>query len=157
MVKLRRFLKNHKGFILMDSIVGVLVLAIGLAALAVLYTQGIKLLHKSDTREKAVQVAADRLELLKSMDGQEKVKLQDMVDTLNAETNVTTQPDKDNNPNEIFTVNITPTTITNLTNISGNKSNISVDEYVYPVTVTVKWNSPETETIVMSTYVTTSD
>ena len=62
-------IEERKGFILVDAMVAVLILAIGLAALALLYTGGIGTLHKSSTREKAVQVAAERLELLKAREG----------------------------------------------------------------------------------------
>jgi Tfp pilus assembly protein PilV len=66
LAKLRNFIKEKKGFVLVDSMVAVLILAIGLAALAFLYTNGTGTLHKSDTREKAVQIAADWVEVIKT-------------------------------------------------------------------------------------------
>ena len=64
--KFRNGIKENKGFVLVYSMVAVLILAIGLAALAFLYTNGIGTLHKSDTREKAVQIAADWAEVIKT-------------------------------------------------------------------------------------------
>lgn len=50
--------KNKQGFLLVDAIIGVLVVAIGLAALAALYTYGIGVMVSDDRQEKAVQIAA---------------------------------------------------------------------------------------------------
>lgn len=145
----------------MDSIVGVLVLAIGLAALAVLYTQGTKLLHKSSTREKAVQVAAGRLEMLKAADGKKVKDLEDVITYLNSNTTVV--PDSKTNStedsNEIFTATVSPvaSSLVSLYNNNSGISSVVTDKYVYKVTVKVDWTSPENESIEMSTYVTTSD
>ena len=49
---------NKQGFLLVDAIIGVLVVAIGLAALAALYTYGIGVMVSADRQEKAVQIAA---------------------------------------------------------------------------------------------------
>lgn len=38
---IKQFRKNKQGFLLVDAMIGVLVVAIGLAALAALYTYGI--------------------------------------------------------------------------------------------------------------------
>lgn len=50
--------KNKQGFLLVDAIIGVLVVAIGLVALAALYTYGIGVMVSADRQEKAVQIAA---------------------------------------------------------------------------------------------------
>lgn len=156
MKPLYKLLKNKRGFFLVDSMVGVLVLAIGLVALAALFTQGIKYMHKSATREKAVQVAAERLELLKAMDGKTVAELDDMISTLNSNDKKVVQPDKTTTPDEKFTTNVVRSK--NLTAITdGTASTITADQYVFPVKVTVSWTSPEAESFVMSTYVTTSD
>ena len=55
---------NKQGFLLVDAIIGVLVVAIGLAALAALYTYGIGVMVSADRQEKAVQIAAEKIELL---------------------------------------------------------------------------------------------
>ena len=156
MKALYKLLKAKQGFVLVDSMVSVLVLAIGLAALAALFTQGIAYMHKSATREKAVQVAAERLELLKTADGKTVAELDDMIATLNSNGKNVVQPDKATTPNEKFTANIVRSG--NLTRLStGTASTITADQYVYPVSVTVAWTSPAQESFVMSTYVMTSD
>lgn len=106
MKSLYKLLKAKQGFFLVDSMVSVLVLAIGLAALAALFTQGIAYMHKAATREKAVQVAAERLELLKTLDGKTVAELDDMIATLNSNGKNVVQPDKATTPNEKFTTNI---------------------------------------------------
>ena len=156
MKSIHKMFKNKQGFFLIDSMVSVLVLAIGLVALAALFTQGINYMHKSATREKAVQVAAERLELLKTVDGKTVAELDDMIATLNANGKNVVQPDKTTTPGEKFTTNIVRSA--NLTQLaSGTSSTITADQYVYPVSVTVTWTSPAQESFVMSTYVTTSD
>ena len=153
---LYKLLKAKQGFFLVDSMVSVLVLAIGLAALAALFTQGIAYMHKAATREKAVQVAAERLELLKTLDGKTVAELDDMIATLNSNGKNVVQPDKATTPNEKFTTNIVRSG--NLTRLNtGTASTITADQYMYPVSVTVTWTSPAQESFVMSTYVTTSD
>jgi Tfp pilus assembly protein PilV len=156
MKPLHKIFKNKQGFFLVDSMVSVLVLAIGLVALAGLFTQGIAYMHKAATREKAVQVAAERLELLKTMDGKTVAELDDMIETLNTNGKNSVQPDKTTTPAEKFTTSIARSA--NLTQLTtGTASTIAADQYVYPVQVTVTWTSPARESFVMSTYVTTSD
>ena len=53
---IKQFRKNKQGFLLVDAMIGVLVLVIGLAALAVLYMQGTDVSVKSDKMQAAVQV-----------------------------------------------------------------------------------------------------
>ena len=74
MQKLSNYLKclknNKNGFLLIDSIVGVLVLVIGLAGLALLYTHGTNASVQSDKMQAAVQIAGQEMERLKKLDGQ---------------------------------------------------------------------------------------
>ena len=146
--KFRNCIKENKGFVLVDSMVAVLILAIGLAALALLYTGGIGTMHKGNTREKVVQIAADRIEVLKALDGKDSYSaLQTFVtNELNSNTNknVTTTTDA-----EQFTVSGTLGEA-----LSDAKTGRTGDDYVVPVTVTVTWKSPETQTCTLVTYVT---
>lgn len=71
---------NKQGFLLVDSIVGVLILAIGLAALAALYMQGTDVSVKSDKLQAAVQVAGQEMERLKKADGKSLSGAQDIID-----------------------------------------------------------------------------
>jgi Tfp pilus assembly protein PilV len=63
--KLHNLIKKRQGFVLVDAMVGVLVLAIGLAALAMLFTHGIGVMTKSTAAEKAVQLASAQIEKVK--------------------------------------------------------------------------------------------
>ena len=78
-----QFRKNKQGFLLVDAMIGVLVVAIGLAALAALYTYGIGVMVSADRQEKAVQIAAEKIELLKAADGHSIANLQQLVEYIN--------------------------------------------------------------------------
>lgn len=137
-------IEERKGFILVDAMVAVLVLAIGLSALALLYTGGIGTLHKSSTREKAVQVAAERLELVKAKDGQTTAAITDIITKANANTKVT-------DSGETYTATMA------LGDKLKTKSEKENDAYLRLVTVTVTWNNPNAETMILYTYIATSD
>lgn len=62
---LRKITNKKSGFILLDSIVAVVIVAIGLVAVLQLYTQGTKYRHSADMHQKAVQIAAENIEQLK--------------------------------------------------------------------------------------------
>lgn len=88
---------NKQGFLLVDSIVGVLILAIGLAALAALYMQGTDVSVKSDKMQAAVQVAGQEMERLKKADGKSLSEAQDiinLINTVNGSSNINYDDDK---------------------------------------------------------------
>ena len=140
-------IEERKGFILVDAMVAVLILAIGLAALALLYTGGIGTLHKSSTREKAVQVAADRIEVIKGYAAKNSTtvtyaNLDNFITTdlnSNTHTNVTTTTDS-----ETYTVEGT---------IGNRLEGLTGDDFLVPVTVEVSWNSPEPQSCKLTTYI----
>lgn len=156
LAKLKKFIKNRKGFLLVDGMVAVLVVAIGLAALAYLYTNGIGTMHKSDTREKAVQIAADWVEVIKTWSASNNNSsltmntLQSYIDTTlpkDKSSSVTTTTD-----NEKFAVNA-EVMGTNYNSYFKNSTHAG-DSYIVPVSVTVTWNSPEAQSCTLVTYVT---
>lgn len=59
------WLRKRNGFFLIDSITAVLVLAIGLAAMAALFTYGIRYAKSASDEQKAVQIAAESIERIK--------------------------------------------------------------------------------------------
>lgn len=63
--------------------IGVLVVAIGLAALAALYTYGIGVMVSADRQEKAVQIASEKIELLKAADGHSSSDIREIVEYIN--------------------------------------------------------------------------
>ena len=155
LAKINKFIKNRKGFLLVDGMVAVLVVAIGLAALAYLYTNGTGLLHKSDTREKAVQIAADWAEVIKTYADTNSSTLtyNDLVNyvgtTLPKDKSGTVTTTTDN---EKFMV--TATVMADNYNQYFKTSDLSGDSRVVPVSVTVKWNNPDEQESTLITYVT---
>lgn len=80
---IKQFRKNKQGFLLVDAMIGVLVVAIGLAALAALYTYGIGVMVSADRQEKAVQIASEKIELLKAADGHSSSDIREIVESIN--------------------------------------------------------------------------
>ncbi|MDD4084729.1 MAG: hypothetical protein PHQ31_04225, partial [Acidaminococcaceae bacterium] len=76
-------LKDKHGFMLVDGMVAVLIVAIGLVALAFMYTQGIKTRVAAERRQAAVQMAGQGMEKLKKADSKTLADLQDIVDNIN--------------------------------------------------------------------------
>ena len=98
-------LRKRNGFFLIDSITAVLVLAIGLAAMAALFTYGIRYAKSASDEQKAVQIAAERVERIKvsedSTDGIAKFAgLEELVSRIN-----TKQPIVQLDDGNIFYVN----------------------------------------------------
>ena len=90
---IKQFRKNKQGFLLVDAMIGVLVVAIGLAALAALYTYGIGVMVSADRQEKAVQIASEKIELLKAADGHSSSDIREIVEYINKEGNNTVTQD----------------------------------------------------------------
>lgn len=154
MKKLRALLKRKKGFVMIDAVVGVVILAIGLAALAMLYTNGMGTMHKSGTREKAAQIAADWMEVIKTYADKNKTTL--TYDELNTYINSTLSSDKNNSvttttDNEKFTVTAEILDDNYDTYFANSKR--TGDQYLVPVSVKVSWTSPSAETCTLLTYI----
>ena len=90
---IKQFRKNKQGFLLVDAMIGVLVVAIGLAALAALYTYSIGVMVSADRQEKAVQIASEKIELLKAADGHSSSDIREIVEYINKEGNNTVTQD----------------------------------------------------------------
>lgn len=71
--------KSRQGFMLVDGLIAVLIVAIGLASLAFMYTHGIKTRVGGERRQAAVQLAGQEMERLKKFDGGTLKQLQDNV------------------------------------------------------------------------------
>jgi len=144
-------IEERKGFILVDAMVAVLILAIGLAALALLYTGGIGTLHHSSVREKAIQVAAERLEILKNVD---RTKSLADINELIAKANANPKVTFPNDDSLVYTATITPLE-SSIEQANGPKG----DRDIYLVTIKVTWPSsdPQGNEIDLFTYVTTKD
>ena len=75
-------IKKQRGFLLVDSIVAVVVLAIGLVAIARLYMYGTDYRYRAANRQKAVQIAAERIERLKASEAQDNGVSLDSLNTV---------------------------------------------------------------------------
>lgn len=135
---------NKQGFLLVDAIIGVLVVAIGLAALAALYTYGIGVMVSADRQEKAVQIAAEKIELLKAADGHSVVDLQQLVEHIN------------DNEKSLKIDDI-------IYDINANIEKSSLDS-TYPgdsnlslVRVEIKWTDPRKQVLNLQTYIRTKE
>jgi len=149
--KFRNCIKENKGFVMVDAMVAVLVLAIGLAALAYLYTNGAGISVKASTRDKAVHIAAAQIEKVKLQDKNMSYSdLANYVDGINSST--TDKEVQPNDNNESYTVKLTLGS-KNLQDLGS--TGLEGDQYIYPLTATVTWkNGTNTETQDITTYVT---
>lgn len=137
---IKQFRKNKQGFLLVDAMIGVLVVAIGLAALAALYTYGIGVMVSADRQEKAVQIAAEKIELLKAADGHSIANLQQLVEYINTKEK-SLEIDK-----------ITYDINANILKESLG-STYSGDSDLSLVRVEVKWTDPRQQVLELQTYI----
>lgn len=136
---------NRQGFLLVDAIIGVLVVAIGLTALAALYTYGIGVMVSADRQEKAVQIAAGKIELLKAADGHSSSDIREIVDYINKNEN-----------NKLFQDGIEYQI-----NAQGGAASLGNsypgESDLYLVRVEVKWTDPKQQVLELQTYIRTKD
>ena len=127
---------NRRGFMLVDGMVAVLIVAIGLVALAFMYTQGIKTRVAGERRQAAVQIAGQGMEKLKKADSKTLADLQDVVDDIN-----------DDDP-------IVVDGLGNYTVTSAIVQEVeSTTNRLETVSVTVEWNDPQASTMVLDGYI----
>lgn len=140
---IKQFRKNKQGFLLVDAMIGVLVVAIGLAALAALYTYGIGVMVSADRQEKAVQIAAEKIELLKAADGHSSSDIREIVEYIN-------NKEKGNNT-------VIQDGIEYQISAEGGAASLGNsypgDEMLYPVRVKVTWNDPKLQVMELQTYI----
>lgn len=140
---IKQFRKNKQGFLQVDAMIGVLVVAIGLAALAALYTYGIGVMVSADRQEKAVQIAAEKIELLKAADGHSSSDIREIVEYIN-------NKEKGNNT-------VIQDGIKYQISAEGGAASLGNsypgDEILYPVRVKVTWNDPKLQVMELQTYI----
>jgi len=118
---------NQQGFILIDSLVGMVVLSIALLALMALFIQTTKGTVATDNQTKATYIANEQLSRLKVYDGQQKDRSSALW---------TTHPilAQDVNHGTIFTVT------TSVVPVAEVPADLHAD--TIPVRATVSWNEP---------------
>ena len=144
---IKQFRKNKQGFLLVDAMIGVLVVAIGLAALAALYTYGIGVMVSADRQEKAVQIASEKIELLKAADGHRSSDIEDLM-----MDNIGTDPEKAKSV-EIDDIKFY---FWGTGRFLQDNNSTGVNQLYY-VKVFVKWSDPRIQTISLETYIRTKD
>lgn len=144
---IKQFRKNKQGFLLVDAMIGVLVVAIGLAALAALYTYGIGVMVSADRQEKAVQIASEKIELLKAADGHSSSDIEDLM-----MDNIGTDPEKAKSV-EIDDIKFY---FWGTGRFPQDNNSTGVNQLYY-VKVFVKWSDPRIQTISLETYIRTKD
>lgn len=151
MNSIKQFRKNKQGFLLVDAIIGVLVVAIGLAALAALYTYGIGVMASADRQEKAVQIAAEKIELLKAADGHSSSDIREIVEYINNEY----INNKEGNNTVIQDGIEYQISAQGGDGSLGNK--YPGESELYLVRVEVKWTDPKPQVLDLQTYIRTKD
>ena len=131
---------DKRGFMLVDGMVAVLIVAIGLVALAYMYTQGIKTRVAGERRQAAVQLAGQGMEKLKKADGKTISELQDIVDDIN---------DDDPIPVDVLGEYIVRSEIVQETKPTGEKTTQKLET----VRVTVTWNDPQAAEMNLDSYI----
>ena len=145
----KQHIKKQRGFLLVDSIVAVVVLGIGLTAVGALYMYGTDYRMRAANRQKAVQIAAERIERLKASEAQNNgVSLDDLntvIDKINDDAVVLT--DK-----ESFQV-----TMSDATSLK-DKTESSYDKGVAIVETTVTWPTGKNDhSLKLYSYIRTND
>ena len=131
---------NRRGFMLVDGMVAVLIVAIGLVALAFMYTQGIKTRVAAERRQAAVQMAGQGMEKLKKADSKTLADLQDIVDDIN-----------DDDP--IVVDGLGNYTVRSEIVQETEPTDANATQKLETVRVTVEWNDPQASTMVLDGYI----
>ena len=133
--------KNRQGFMLVDGLIAVLIVAIGLVALAFMYTQGIKTRVAGERRQAAVQIAGQEMERLKKYDGGTYKALKDNV------------YDETNGSFKQTGLGPTDYEITSEVLEEYKPSSDEATQKIETVRVTVSWNDPAENQIVIDGYI----
>ena len=135
-------------FITKEISIGDYVLTGGeLAALAALYTYGIGVMVSADRQEKAVQIASEKIELLKAADGHSSSDIEDLM-----MDNIGTDPEKAKSV-EIDDIKFY---FWGTGRFLQDNNSTGVNQLYY-VKVFVKWSDPRIQTISLETYIRTKD
>lgn len=138
---LKRFQKNKSGFVLIDGIIAVLIVAIGLSALAYMYTHSTGARIAGERRQAAVQVAAQGMEILKKADGETFAMLKDLSEAMNS------VPPKEMQGLGIYTL------ASEVDDANSIESDKATEQKLIPVKVTVTWDDPNEAATVLESYI----
>ena len=125
---------------LVDGMVAVLIVAIGLVALAFMYTQGVNTRVAGERRQAAVQMAGQGMEKLKKADGKTESALQDIVNDIN---------DDDPIAVDVLGEYTVRSEIVQETEPTGTNTTQKLET----VRVTVTWNDPQAAEMTLESYI----
>ena len=131
---------DKRGFMLVDGMVAVLIVAIGLVALAFMYTQGVNTRVAGERRQAAVQMAGQGMEKLKKADGKTESALQDIVNDIN---------DDDPIAVDVLGEYTVRSEIVQETEPTGTNTTQKLET----VRVTVTWNDPQAAEMTLESYI----
>ena len=142
-----KFSKKNKGFLMIDAIVAVVIVTVALVALSYLYTQGTKAGIMAGSSERAMEIAAQRIEFLKKGAGvgySDEDGLAALVTAANSDKVVKLDGD-----NREYLVESSA----NLAQVSDTDNNNYGRDKLYKIAVTVSWTDPAAESVRLESYI----
>jgi len=140
-------LKKNKGFLMIDAIVTVVIVSVALVALSYLYTQGTKAGIMAGSSERAMEIAAQRIEFLKKGAGvgySADEGLEALVTAANSDKAV--KLDGDNREYMVeSSASLAQVSETDNTNYGRDK--------LYKLVVTVNWTDQAAQSVRLESYI----
>jgi type II secretory pathway pseudopilin PulG len=137
-------LKKNMGFLMIDALVAVVIVAVALVSLSYLYTQGTKASVMSGSSERAMEIAAQRIEFLKKGAGVSYSATGGLAALVTAaNSNKIVKPDGE--AREYTAESFTEQVYGNNANFGQNK--------IYKIAVTVSWTDTAAEKVRLETYI----
>jgi len=139
-----KLFKKNKGFLMIDAIVAVVIVAVALVALSYLYTEGTKASIMSGSSERAMEIAAQRIEFMKKGAGVSysgDAGLEELVASANADKVV-----KVDGENREYTAECSAVQVYEDSAKYGRNK-------LYRITVNVSWADPATESVRLESYI----
>ena len=136
-------IKKKNGFLMIDAVVAVVIISIALVTLIYLYTQGTKASIMAGSSERAMEIAAQRVEFLKQGQGVSYNATNGLGALLTAAN--TTQTVQVAGEQRQYTATCAVAQV--YTSSTSGRSKI------YKITVTVGWTDTNTESVRLVTYI----
>lgn len=145
-----KFKRQKRGIILVDGIVAIAIVGIGLAAVIQLYVYGTNYRYMASIRQKAVQIAAERIEKLKSYeaDAATATAIEAAAEQLNIdEPEIVLVENTNNSTDEVFypKIEIDKQSL-------EDKTGSSTDKNILIVKATVQYPKDKSKVVTVETY-----
>jgi len=139
-----KLFKKNKGFLMIDAIVAIVILAVALVALSYLYTEGTKSSIMAGSSERAMEIAAQRMEFMKKAAGvsySADAGLEALVAAANADKVV-----KVDGENREYTAECSAV------QVYGDSAKYGRNK-LYRIIVNVSWTDPASENVRLESYI----